>query len=243
MTHSFGASFTRTFYPTIDDVPVSIVGQAAEIYLFSSMPSLADAASGVGSFATISTWTQTGTPPYAATYTVPAINDPAPDSATPSRGYWESVRFAIQTGQQKQTVLRQFELKRIHGGASVPGTTVQDLKDMYPAISAYVSDAQLTEHLSIAENELRADLRARNIKWARAEDKARLNLALAYKCIANVAESMIREPNDKHQFRMTRFEEKYNRALQATELQVDFDEDGQPEVTTEAKQKTWFNVR
>jgi hypothetical protein len=243
VAHTFGTSFAREFYPTVDDGPLSIVGQAAEIYLYSGMPSLTDAVTGAGSFATISSWTQTGTTPYKATYTVPALIDPTPTSKVPSRGYWEVIRFAVQTGQEKQTVVRQFEVERVYAGASEPETTVQDLKDMYPAISAYASDSQLTEHLSIAKEELKADLLARNLKWSRVEDKARLNLALVYKTIANVAESQVREANDKHTVRVTRFEEKYNRALENAPLEVDFDEDGEPDTKTEAKQKVWFNIR
>lgn len=228
--YNFGKTITRKFYPKENDIPLSIPSQAAEIYLFANRPTWEDARAGTGAAQSVTTWSQGGVTPYPQTYSFSAVDDPAPTENLLSRSYWEAINFVAELTQQKQTVIREFTLERPRGNEDTPGTTVDDIKDVFPAINNYLTDAQIEAHLSVAEAELQNDLLARGIRWSRVAALANTKLAIAYKSLSLSSLSQIKESGDRHALRYEEFKQLYQSAMKAVPIEVDTDEDGKADV-------------
>ena len=165
MKYVYGKSFSRTFYPMQDSSPVQLPSQSPTIYIFRDYPSISAAQDGTGAVATISSWTQATVTPFGCTYTVAAINNPDIDSLIPVWTYYEAINFVATAAGQVQTVIRAFELGTVEELESLPGTTIQDLKDVYPAIASYFDDTKLAAFITGAEQELKIDLEAQGFKY------------------------------------------------------------------------------
>ena len=243
MTYNFGRDIERKLYPEENGRNIALPTQDPTIYLFSAQPSLADALVGTGAIQTITTWNQRALRPFECTYTISAIDDPTPTSATPTTTYWEALIFKLTTGEQDQCIIRAFDLGRTFGAPEQPSVSTADLYDIYPAITAYATEAQLTKHIATAEKELRKDLKNNGFEWSRIGNLADLHLALAYKAISMVAFSQIVELNDKFDIRHKKFESDYQSQLNTIILRVDVDGDGIYETTEAASIPFVINVR
>lgn len=244
MKYPFGKDFTHTFYPTIDNEPISLVSQAASVFLFSEAAKPATvAAAQVGTGATgseITYWTQSSSSPYGCAFTVPKIEDPDPDSSTDTIGYWLAINFIIQAGATKQTVLQHIDLQRVRTTDAVPGVTATDLKEYYPAITSYLTDSQLATFITLAQDETRIELESKGFNWASIFSLSKLALPIAFKTIALATLSQIREPGDKHELRFNTFNDKYDAIMKALTLEHDTDEDGDPDANM--KPRTTYAV-
>lgn len=243
MTHVFGAPVQRKFYPLSGSDPVSLPSQSASIYLFSSQPSLADAAAGTGAVATQNYWLQGTASPYPCLYSFNQITDPEPTSSVDSRTYWEAINFVLQLGSQTQTHVRAFDVERSYSGESIPGTNVTDIKEAYPAISNYLDDNEIGDLLSITEEEFKLDLEAKGVSYARVYDLQKARLALAYKTIALAMLGQIRDQGDKHQFRYDEYSKLYSVALGRLTLPVDTNKDGAKDTEVKPRQGYWTILR
>lgn len=229
--YNFGKTITRKFYPKENDLPLSIPSQAAEIYLFDTRPTWSDARAGTGADQSITTWTQSGTSPYPQTYSFAPIDDPAPTENLLSRSYYEAINFVAELTEQKQTVIREFTVERPRGNEDTPETTVDDIREVFPAINNYLSDSQIEGFLSVAESELKNGLIARGIRWSRVAAFPNTKLAIAYKCLSLSSLSQIKESGDRHAIRYDEFKKLYDSAMKAVPLEVDTDEDGKADVS------------
>lgn len=243
MQYIFGKDISRVFYPTENDVPLSLPSQTPTIYVFDRKPSLTEAAAGTGAIKTISTWSQDTSSPYGCTYTITAIDDPQPTSLTDYKEYWEALNFYAKVGADVAPVIRKITLSRILGQDSQPGTSITDLKNIYPAISAYLSDAQLTQFLTIALDEIKLTLKAKGLDWAKLHELYELKLALAYKAITLCSLSQIREPEDRFAVRWKTFSDMYESLITNIKLSYDSDGDGEAEAPVEAKRGYWIAAR
>jgi hypothetical protein len=233
--HIFGQSISRSFIPLVDGEYFNLVSQAPQIYLFSELPSLEDAISGTGKFDTVAYWNESSDSPYARTYSISPIDDPEPTSETSCHQYYEAIRYAISEGQT-QTRLRSFTVERAQALTSVPGTTVQDLKDVYPAISSYANDSVLEGHIANGEAELKLELESKGLEWGRIFKLKKYKLALAYKAIQLLSESQIEIAGDKFDLRRALYEAKYDKYLTLIPLAYDIDGDGIPDIETKGAQ-------
>lgn len=235
MYYIFGKDISRKFYPLLDDQPYQLPSQSPTIYIFSSQPSLNDARDGGGAVATISSWTQNSLSPYDCSYTITAIEDPAPESNIPQRTYYEAINYIAKSGGQTQTVLRTIDLERGSGAPEVIGVTYSDLVEVYPAIVDYVSESEITSIINIAKSEVELKLKGKGIRWSDIQNHAELKRAIAYRSIQLVSESQITEPDDKFVTRREIYKEKFNESMKDTILYVDTNRDGIPDKQTGAR--------
>lgn len=233
-SYLYGKDITRDWFPTLRFDPVSLPAQNPTIYLFSNRPSPSDAGSGVGAFATITSWSEQTTSPYRRRYTVPALDDPDTDSLVPLTDIWEAINFVYQSGETAVNVVRKFTVERPTGTDSVPGAEISDLTGIFPSISSYCTDGQLTTHLNNALLQLKMDLTKRNPKWYRYLYLDTFKLAQAYKALSSAFRALSNEPDDKHDRNYEHFKEEYEAALSSIPLPVDNDDDGEAETTVVA---------
>lgn len=244
MSHyPFGKDFTRALYSyDATTQPIQLPSQTPTIYIFSSEPNRTEAAAGTGAIQTISSWTIASTTPYAATYTVTAIDDPEPTGAVAVREYWEAINYIAKTAGQVQTKIRSFEIGRIAGGDSFPSLGTS-LTDLYPAITAYLTTDQITQFASLAREEMRLELRAKGIEWEQVSGLNDTYIGLAYKTIALAVLSQIKEQGDRHEIRYREFSAKYEAFMSTLKLPYDEDGDGSPDTTVTPIVTQWVTIR
>ena len=239
----FGKDISRVLFPLEDNEPLNLPSQAPELYLFSSKPNLTDAAAGTGSVQTKTYWSHDENSPFPRSYTSDAIDNPSPTSQASALTYWEALNFRAQATEQIQTILRSLVLEKVEELDSIPGASVQDLKDAYPAISNYLTDAQLEGLLSDALEEFKIDLEGRGIEYNKIYSLYKTRLALAYKAISLSAFTQIRERDDKHNLRFEIYDNKYTTILKLIKIRVDTDGDGQPDTIADTDFGTVINLR
>lgn len=233
MSYNFGHSFTRQAFFLEGDEYINLPSQAPAIYLFDSMPNRDDALAGTGAFSTISYWTENTSTPFNRNYTIPPIADPSPSSSVRIRNYWEAINFIATTSGQTQTLIRSFDLERAQALPESPLSTAQELKDIYPAITNYLTDAQLLMFGQIAEDEMQIDFEAAGYDWGQLHSLKKARLCLAYKTIALASLSQFKEPDDRFHERYKIFSEKYSTMLKNIKLPVDTDDDGAADAEAE----------
>lgn len=239
----FGQSISRTFYALQDNEPINIPSQAPTLYLFTDRPSFNAASIGTGALQTKNYWTHNANAPYPRTYTWEPVPNPSPNGGEYIRQYWEGINWYNDLAQQVQTIIRPLELEATEQLDSIPGTTIQDIKDVYPKISAYLSDSELSAHLAIAIEEFKIDLEGRGIEYNRVSGLRKVKYALAYKSISISALSQVQEINDKHYLRWEQFDTMYRAILGKVELPVDFDGDNIPDSSADLDTASIINER
>lgn len=234
--YNFGKDITRSFYPLEDNEPINLPSQSPSIYLFEDQPSIEEARSGVGAIAAaIAYWTESGTAPYARTYTIPAIPDPNPESATPTcLGYWEAVNYVAQVSGQVQTKLRTIELQKGKATESVPGATYTDLLILYPEIDGYVEAASvLTGYIDLAEDLIKLELRSFNIDWGDVESLKDLRIPSMFLAIKHHAQGQLQTEGDKWDIRAKICQAEYDKVMADIKIKYDSDGDGLAESVKE----------
>lgn len=236
----FGASIGRVFYALAGDEPFRLYSQAASCYLFSTLPTLAEAQAGTGAIASATTWTQSDQHPYPNYYSYAAVSDPEQGITEDfSKTYYEAVNFRLQSGQQVQTLVRAFDIYRIREQEDNPDASVALIKEVFPAISSYLTDAEITTYIKLALDEMKIDLTAQGWSWSKLIDLDQTRLAIAYRAIALGSLAQIRQQNDRHELRYNEFNKKYKETL----VQVKVREKAANESTTktEAPAKRGFS--
>lgn len=236
MSYIFGKDIERVFYPHAGKEPINLPSQVAEIYLFSSQPTMTEAINGTNAIPshTVSYWEHNTISPYGRKYTIPAIADPDVDSAIPKRGYWQAINFYAKISAQKQTLLEYFEVRRAEGVPEVPSTSKYDLKNIYPAISSYVTDQQLENFIDIALDQIKLELKNKGVEYQTIDNLKDLKLALAYKTISLVSLSQIKEPTDRFALRYDEFKTMYHQTMKLITLVSDSNSDGTIDTETPA---------
>lgn len=230
-SYIFGAPFTRRYFPEQDGQTVNLPDVAPTIYIFGeTQPSLTDASAGTGAVQTITTWEKNENSPYDFAYTVDTINDPDPSSPVWCRTYWEAIKVKTLESGTPIVLVRSFELERPGLGDSFPRVTSLDLISVYPTITSYLSEDQLTDHIQLALTEIKLELEAKGLDWSSLKKRDRLFLAVAYKALAASVFSQIRDPNDKHALRWREWKEQSAKCLNlANSLPQDKNRDGSSE--------------
>lgn len=232
--YSFGASFTRRLFPLDgDNFAYELPTQSPTIYIFSDMPTRAEAAAGTGALETISSWTENASSPYDRSWTVSAIDDPDATSGTQSKRYYEAINYDPGSGTA-HVIIRSFILQRLEALDEVPGTTVADLKEVYPAIDNYASDSELANFLQVALEEMIIDMESSGIPYSRVSQLSKTKLALAYKTIVLVSASQVKNPADRFVWRVEHYAKKAKDILNGLQLPVDVSGDGVPDAVTPA---------
>ena len=214
---------------------MALPAQTASYFLYDEKPLREDAILGAGSLATGTQTGQSANSPYALSYTFPSIDDPDPSASDDNdKTFWEAIVYVSELGQQTQLGLRSFVVARTYGTDSVPGTTVPDVKAVFPSIANYMTDQQIGAYLTSGELETRNYFTRKGIAWSRLFDLDQLKMALAYKAISDMSLASIVQPNDKHAQRYEIFKVRYNTELKALSLAYDSNKDGQPDTKAQA---------
>jgi len=245
MSYPFGQSITYWFYPLLDNetasIPSALLTQTPAIYVFDeTVPTRSDAATGTNALSTITSWVW-NYQKRAWSFTVPAINDPHPDSNIPSRQYWIAINFRLQAAGQVQTVVKPLPLVRVVGHDKVVSVTQDDLKKYFPQVEAYSSELQRMAFISQATEEVKAALRAKGYEWAKIQRADRLDLCVIYKALSMIMLGQIQEPNDKFSIKYIEYKQSFSNALDSLKFEYQSEEGGQ--VVESKSPSTIFVVR
>ena len=230
MTYPFGQNITYWFYPLLDNdtapVPSAVQSQTPAIYVFDeSAPSRSDAATGSGSLQTISSWTWNGQK-RAWSFTVSAIPDPDPGSNIPTRVYWISLNFILQSAGQIQTVIKPLQLERVVGHDKVVTVNEDSLRTYFPQVDAYSSDVQRKAYISQAVEEIKGELRSKGYEWAKVMRADRLDICVTYKALSLIMLSQIQEPSDKFSIKYQEYKANFKSTLDSLKLEYQHMEAG-----------------
>lgn len=229
--YPFGAAIERDYYPVKDvdglSEPFPVVSNSGSAYLYVERPSREDAQSGVGALATAVSWTYQLDNPFKASYQFDPISDPDPTGAESCREMVEVVNMILEGSAQVQTAMRPVFLERVRPLPEIPGTTINTIKDVFPQIDSYMSDSELSETLSVVEEQVKIELRSNGIEWAKVQNLRVLRLALAYRAIEFASIVQIKNTGDRHDRRRELFAGMYASTMKAVRLEQDEDGDGQ----------------
>lgn len=240
----FGKSIVRRFYPYDQNGnPCQIPTQDPAIYVFSSQPSRGAAAAGTDAVATVITWTQSAVTPWVCEYTIAAIDDPNPTTTLPGVDYWIAINYKAELTEQTQTRIEYVWIERQRASATIPETTKEDLKAIYPALSDYISDPELDKFLVFATDQLKLTLKGRKLIWDQITDLRDLRLPLTYLTIALCAFSQVKEEGDRHDRRYNVFYKLYSDTMDAISIPYDADRDGVPDYRTDAQSNAHVIIR
>lgn len=210
------------------------------IYLFSSFPDRTAAAAGTGAVQTISAWTGTGTD---RAITIAAVSDPEPTSNTRHKEYYLGINFTLAASGQVQTLIEQVIFERALAQIDNLSITAQDAKNIYPAISSYLSDAQITSYIVGSTEELKTELKAKAIDWASVKNPRDFKRVIIYRAIADASFSQIQEQDDKFSKRYDAYQERAKKLLTAIDAIIDTDKDGVPDTAAPSKPNYYIMVR
>lgn len=240
----FGKSTIRRFYPYDQDGnPCQIPTQTPAIYVFNKQPNRADALAGTGAVASVITWTQSTVYPYVCEYTIPAIDDPNATSTVEGLDYWIAINYKAELTEQTQTRIEYAWIERQRLSATMPETTKEDLKTVYPAISEYLTDTELDKFLVFATDQMKLTLKGRKLIWDQATDLRDLRLPLVYLTIAMASFSQHKEDGDRHHRRYEVFNKLYTDTMESITIPYDADRDGVPDYRADAQTSTHLVIR
>lgn len=239
----WGKGFTRSYFPVQNDLPIQLPTQTPAIYLFSTEPTRAAAAAGTGAVQSIGAWKVAAFPPYEVQYTFTDVADPDPTGSDTEGTYYEAINFILEAGGQTQTVVRTLTLCRSTGGYDDPGTKTVDLAAIYPAIVDYYTLEQMNDHITIAQEEFRIDLAARGWEWSSLGELRNAKYLIAYKALANLCFSQVKEEGDRFFIKYNEFNVKYETLKNALPLKADKDNDGEHETTVVTTGNSYISAR
>lgn len=227
MAFAWGKDISYTFYPLVDDEPISIISQTPAIYVFTdSKPTYAQAAAGTGNIQAITTWTETAT--FSRTFTIDGIDDPEPTNEAVERVYWLAINFRIDTSEQIQTVLKALPMNRVHGHGNKVDVDHEDIKNVFHTALSYVDGPRLTRLIEDSEIQIKTILQSRGYRWAYFSRMDRLELLIRYRVVMTILLNEIQQGNDKFNIKYTEIKSVYESLYQGLKLEYETDLHGQP---------------
>lgn len=229
----FGKTITRSFIPWDGASNIDTPSQVPSIFLFASEPSFDSAANGTGAVDTTNYWIHSSVTAERS-YTFEAIADPQSASASSFADYWEAINYKLETAGATQTLKRSFPIRRAGALDSTTGTSVQDIKDLWPEVSAYITDSELDRYLVIAEELLRSSLEGNGMKWGSLRQLNKIKYCIAFKAIVLFSAIQLTKPNgDKFAARIEYFTKELSALMESVNLPMDADGDGVAESETQ----------
>lgn len=239
MSYLFGQDFTYNFVPVDPEngQTVNPVAQTPAIYVFDEKPSRTVAAAGTGAIQSITSWDEAtaGIRPI----TVDAIDDPDPTSDSITEQYWIAINYIISSGEQTQTILKRLKMARATSQESLIGADAEDIKDVAPAISEYYSDGELNDFVTFATDDLKDELGAAQVEFARVRNPDRLLRVVVYKALVYAYTEQIQTQNDKHDRKRDLYQGRFERALAAVRLDYDSENTGDATEETTPSTTEW----
>lgn len=233
MAFAWGKDINYTFYPLVDDEPVSLLSQTPAIYVFAeSKPTYAQAAAGTNNIQSITTWTETAT--YSRTFTIDGIDDPSPTGEPIERIYWLAINFRIDASEQIQTVLKALPFNRVHGHGNKITVDHQDIKNIFHTVLDYVDGPSLTRIIEDSETFIKTVLQSRGYRWAFFSRIDRLEMLVRYRTVMTVLLNEIQNGNDKFYIKYNEVKSTYEQIYTGLKLEYETDVHGQPNEVKES---------
>ncbi len=197
------------------------------IYIFKDLPGIQVARSGTGALQTISTWIDSTLRNFTKTFTLEAIDDPEIENQKDYDTYYAAINYTLEAGEQVQTDIKEFYIHRVGGSLTHYGVDLVAVKSIYPAISSYLSDAQIDDAIRLAITEIKAEVEKQKADFDKIINKEFLFLPIAYKAIANASYSQFKEVGDRFYTRWQDFSKMYIDYMQNYIPKVDSKSSGQ----------------
>lgn len=232
----FGQDLTVNFYPLKDNKKLTqadfatVTMQDSYLFAYNARPTKAAAAAGTGALVTLTAASWSANSAYGFSYSLDAINDPDQASSIYRRVYYLAVNFKLDSSEQTQTVIEPMIFMRSSAELESITVSAEDLKQRFPKLGSYISDAELNDIIEDAIVELKLDLQGQEMPYKGIVQPDALEQAVAYKAIELASDTLIRDTDDRHDKRRERYEQKYKNALKLVPIDIDTDEDGEPDV-------------
>lgn len=202
---------------------------AENVYLFDEEPTLAEAKAGTGAIQTIATWATAGNNAHAKSITVQAIDDPNPDDAITDKDYWLGINYEIENNEQVQTDIFRITLRRHKGNIVGTEANLTNIKQIFPEITSYATDSQITNFISIARSQVESDFNKKGLTLDRVANLQDFWLGMAYKVISLIGISEFKEEGDRHYVRYREYGLMYQEHITGLRVEVDNDQSGDAE--------------
>lgn len=241
MTFPFGRSFTCHHYPLIDNEAETGLDatQSPTIYVFDEQPSRSAAAAGTGAIATIESW-EWDSDRSAFEFTVPALDDPEPESATEFWTYFLGINYRLQASEQIQTVVQPLPMERVKGQARGLYVSVEDLQKQYAQIEAVSTEIQRLEAIQQATRDVKTDLSQKGFDWWRIHNADDLRDVVALRAIVRFMLNQAQSGSDKFAFKYTEYKALYEGQVSGMKLEYDSNGDNVPDTATEPSSTVYF---
>lgn len=221
--YTFGKdiSYTLYAYESGDKLPV-IPSQSYSVHVYKQKPERVDAFTGVGSENTINA---THVSSNVLTFTVPAIDDPDPDSQIKSYTYYLAIIFKLQDSEQSQLIIRALPIERVHGKDKTIGVTVDKILEAYPNVLSYLAIENLEAFIKLAQTELLSDLANKGFLWAEINRPEQLFNALLFKSLFYVHSSQIQRDGDRFSVGAEIAAKSYDNTIRNLKLDIGADDE------------------
>jgi hypothetical protein len=203
-------------YESGERLPV-IPAQSYTVHLFKDKPNRDDAFAGVGAISTVPGTHVSGN---VLIFTIPAIDDPDPDSTQRSYNFWLGILFKLEDLEQTQLILRALPIERVHGKDRTIGVTVDRIKEAYPDVSAYLSDNNIESLIRLAQIDMLSDLQNKGYHWAEINKPDQLFNALLFKSLWYIHSSQIQRPGDRFSVNSDLSARNYGAIIKSLQLEI-----------------------
>lgn len=214
-------SYTLYAYDSGDKLPV-IPSQNYSVHVYKQKPERVDAFTGVGSESTINAMHIASN---VLTFTIPAIDDPDPDSQIRNYTYYLAIVFKLQDSEQSQLIIRALPLERVHGKDKSIGVTVDRILEAYPDVLSYLAIENLEAFIRLAQTELLTDLANKGFHWAEINKPEQLFNALLFKSLWYVHGSQIQREGDRFSVSAEIASKSYDNTIRNLKLDIGADDE------------------
>lgn len=234
MPYPFGKQFSYEFYVLQNNTKISLATIAAPegIYVYTARPARSDAVTGGGSpLQSVSEWSASSDG-LGKAITIDAIDDPAPTSEISRYNYFIAINFKFADGEQTQTVIRELIMQRVESQQETVSTDGTTLSSVFPTIDDYFTSGQQTAGITNAVEKLKLDLSAMGYQWAGVWRPDDLKIAVAYRALAELMLSLMKDSTDEWSVRHDHYKQTYSAIISSIKLSYDGDSDGEKDKET-----------
>jgi hypothetical protein len=111
-------------------------------------------------------------------------------------------------------------MERVSGKDRTIGVTIQKIKEAYPDVGAYLSDANIEALIRLAQTELLADLLNKGFHWAEINKPDQLFNALLFKSLWYVHSSQIQRQGDRFSVSAELASRNYQATIKALQIEI-----------------------
>lgn len=191
----FGKDIAYTLHAFDDGLSIGLIpAQTYNAFIYDKQPSRTEALTGAGSLSTI---VVTHALSNTLIISIPAIDDPDPESFNSTKMYYVAVVFKLATAEQDQLIIRALPLERVQAKDKTIGVTTAKIKEVFPTINKFLGDSEIQAMIYLAQNEILNDLKSKGFKWSEIHRPDQLFSALLFKSLQYINTSQIQRQGDR----------------------------------------------